>query len=116
MEKTELILYAYTFRSRAERVIWVLNELKLDYKLVRLDPSKGDTSTPEFLKLNPGKKIPVLVHKDHVFTESLAIMEYLNRIANEGVLVPEKRDENYAFRNLIYYMLSEVEAYLWIAD
>ncbi|XP_068616808.1 glutathione S-transferase theta-2 [Brachionichthys hirsutus] len=38
---------------------------------------KGDNKTPEFTKLNPLQKVPVLVDGDFVLTESDAIVKYL---------------------------------------
>ena len=115
-ESSELTLYAYTFRTRAERVIWTLQELQLPFKLVRLDPMKGETRDAEFLKLHPQAKVPVLVHGDHVLTESLAIMEYANALSDQIQLVPQGAMPEYHYRQMTYYILSEVESYLWIAE
>ena len=60
MSETPITLYAHKFRSRAERVIWTLEELELDYRLIRLDAAKGDLQAAEFLSLNPAAKIPVV--------------------------------------------------------
>lgn len=109
-------LYAYNFYSRAERVIWVLEELGYQYDLIRLDPLKGETNTPEFIQLNPSKKIPVLVHEDKVLTESLAIMEYLSDISDKEPLVPLGVNDSYLYHKYIHYGLSEIEPYLWIAE
>jgi len=111
-----LTLYAYNFTSRAERVIWCLAELGLDYELIRLDPFKGDIFKPEFLELNPNAKVPVLVHGEKIYTESLAIMEYLNGLVADVQLVPEGGDDQSRYRHLIYYMATEIETYLWICD
>jgi glutathione S-transferase len=116
MPEAPITLYAHTFRSRAERVIWVLEELQLDYTLIRLDAAKGDLQAPEFVRLNPARKIPVLVRGDRVLTESLAIAEYLCTLRPDARLLPETPDENYEFRRLLHFTLSEVEAYLWLAD
>ena len=115
-DANESILYAYNFRSRAERELWTLQELRLPYQVIRLDPFNGDVNTAEFRKLNPSAKIPVLIHDGHVLTESLAIMEYLNDISTEIKLIPTGALENYTFRNIIHYGLTELEPYLWIAD
>lgn len=112
----EFILYAYHFRSRAERVLWTLRELRLPYKVIRLDPFIGETSTADFLKLNPLKKIPVLVHGERVLTESLAIMEYLNDISTDIKLIPTHPDDRYRYHQAMFYAATEIEAYLWIAD
>ncbi len=113
---SDIILYAYPFRSRAERVIWALNELELEYRLVRLDPLKGENRTETFLRLNPGGKIPVLVHGEMVVTESVAVMEYVDSIATPGSLIPADPGGQSRYRQLVYFMMSEIESYLWIAD
>lgn len=116
MSETPITLYAHKFRSRAERVIWTLGELELDYKLIRLDAAKGDLQAAEFVRLNPAGKIPVLVHGDKVLTESLPIAEYLCALRPDARLLPETPDEKYEFRRVMHFTLSEVEAYLWLAD
>ena len=88
MSDRDLILYSYNFRSRGERVMWALNETGLAYRLVRLNPLKGENRSPAFLSLNPGARIPVLVHGDFVLTESLAILDYVAGLAPELGLVP----------------------------
>jgi glutathione S-transferase len=112
----ELVLYAYTFRSRAERVLWTLRELGMPHRVVRLDPRKGETRTAEFLQLNPAAKIPVLVHGERVLTESIAIMEYLNDISASRHLIPKGAADNYRFRRILHFGLTELEPYLWVAD
>ena len=50
-------------------------DLQLDFEFV--DITKGQSRTPEFLKMNPNGRTPVLVDGDFVLWESNAIMEYL---------------------------------------
>lgn len=122
----EFTLYAYTFPSRAERVLWTLRELKLDYELTRLNPidEKGNKNS-DLLKINPAGRVPVLVHKDplqkdalhkdKVLTESLATMEYLAALKQSPNLFPSKENE-YNFRQFMYYIVTEIEPYLWTID
>ena len=112
----EITLYAYTFRSRAERVLWVLKELEFEFDLVRLNPFKGDQINPEVLKLNPDGKVPILIHNGEIFLESLAIMEYLNAISIKKHLIPSDVKDNYDFRKKLHYGLTEIEPYLWLAE
>src|ERR1700761_3327675 len=48
----------------------------------------GDQMTPEFTKLNPNNKIPVLVDDGFVLTESNAILIYLAE--KNGKLLPKE--------------------------
>src|SRR5882672_3639677 len=63
----------------AWRVMLALEVKQVPYVSRLLDSSKGDTKTPEFLRLNPRGHVPVLTHGDYVLTESLAILAYLDR-------------------------------------
>ena len=57
-----------------------LEELGIDYDTVYLHFDKNEQKTPEFLKLNPNGRIPVIVdhaHDDFVLAESGAILLYL---------------------------------------
>ena len=63
----------------AWRVMLALEIKKLPYESKLLEFSRGDHKTPEFLKLNPRGKVPVLKDGDFVIYESLAMMAYLDR-------------------------------------
>ncbi len=58
----------------------VLEELGLTCKRVKLDLKNGDTKKPDFLKINPNGKVPVLVHDDTPIWESAAITMYLGDV------------------------------------
>ena len=73
-----ITLYKYTHPSRAETVIWALQELGLDYETKELNAYKFEQRSPEFLAINPFGKVPTMTHDGKHFTESLAIIEYLN--------------------------------------
>lgn len=115
MAINKFILYAYTFRSRADRVLWALKEFDYPHEVIKLDPLKGETKTAEFLSLNSSGKIPVLIHDGAVLTESLAIMEYLNDISESIKLVPTEPKAAFKYRKVVHYGLTEIEPYLWIA-
>jgi glutathione S-transferase len=69
-------LYEFAF-TRSIRARWVLQELGVDFEPISVNLFAGEGSRPEFLKLNPAAKIPVLVDGDLVLTESAAIVLYL---------------------------------------
>lgn len=62
--------------SRSIRVVWVLEEMGLPYRVRQVDmlAAKQD---PEFLAVNPADYIPAIQDGDVVMVESIAIMEYL---------------------------------------
>jgi glutathione S-transferase len=74
-------LYAHVVSPPARCVYWFCKLHKIDFEFILVDLMKGDQLKPEFLKLNPNHKVPVLVdNKDaepFVLTESVAILEYL---------------------------------------
>lgn len=63
--------------GRGFRVIWLLEELGVPYRLRGVDLAAGVESDAEFLAVNPAGFIPVLRDGDVVMVESIAIMEYL---------------------------------------
>ena len=64
--------------SRSQRVLWLLEELGLDYTVVRYqrDP-RTMLAPPELKKVHPLGKSPVVVDGEHVLAESGAVLEYL---------------------------------------
>lgn len=75
--------------SRAQRCMWVMEELGLEYRSVPLRQNTEDTRTPEYLSLNPAAKIPTLVDGDFVISETIAINAYLAS-TNPGSLWPRQ--------------------------
>ncbi len=62
------------------RVAMLIHELKLDVTMQNVDVRPpgmgGENESPEFKRLNPNAKVPVLRDGDFVLTESNAIMTY----------------------------------------
>lgn len=84
-------LYHHPF-SRASKVVWMLEEAGVDYELRWVDIMAGAHKTPEFLKLNPMGKLPVLVDGEALVTESAAIALYLGDRYAPGRLAPALDD------------------------
>jgi GST-like protein len=74
--------YALT-SPNVQKIFIMLEELALPYKFIPVDVWKGDQFQPDFLKLNPNGKIPVIVDhegpggKPYTVFESGAILLYL---------------------------------------
>lgn len=60
-----------------QKVLWLADELALDYTHEQVGGRFGGTDTPEFLNLNPRGKVPVLVCDEGVVVESNTILRYI---------------------------------------
>jgi glutathione S-transferase len=90
-------------QARSRRVIWVLEELGVPYKVraVRFPPRLRD---PDYLKVNPMGTIPTLVDGEVRLTESLAICEYLaRRYGGENLLVSADEPDYPAYLQFLHY-------------
>jgi glutathione S-transferase len=65
-----------------------LEEIGAPHKPVQVDIKSGEHRRPEYLKLNPKGRVPVLVDGAHVFTESAAILMHLADHHPEAALAP----------------------------
>lgn len=73
-------------RTRAVRIVWLLEELGLPYELERVDFQT--TANAFFTQKTPSGKIPVLEDDGVVMSESGAIVEFLLERYGEGRLAP----------------------------
>lgn len=84
-----MIVVHHLNNSRSQRVLWLLEELGLDYEIVRYqrDP-KTMLAPPELRAVHPLGKSPVITDDGIVVAESGAIVEYLVETYGNGRLVP----------------------------
>ena len=74
------LIFYYTPMSTASITQLIVEELDLPCEKIKLDIQKGDTKTPEFLKVNPNGKVPTIVHDGTAIWESSAITMYLGEV------------------------------------
>ncbi len=75
--------------SRSQRILWMLEELGLDYEIVHYQRDKETNLAPESLKeVHPLGKSPVLTDGDVKIAESAAIIEYLVDTYGKGAWKP----------------------------
>jgi GST-like protein len=67
----------YSLAPNPMKVVLFLEEAGLEYEPIPVDTRKGDQFAPEFAKLNPNNKVPVLVDGDATVFDSNAILLYL---------------------------------------
>ena len=76
--------------SRSQRVLWLLEELALEYEIKRYERDQKTMLAPESLReIHPLGKSPVITDDDLTLAESGAIIEYLVERYGEGRLAPK---------------------------
>ncbi|KWV90674.1 glutathione S-transferase family protein [Erythrobacter sp. YT30] len=90
--------------SQSERIVWLMEELGLEYdlKLYNRDPETR-LAPPELKALHPMEIAPVITDSDLVLGESGAIMDYIvGKYAPDTDLVPSPDHPDFA-RHLYWY-------------
>src|SRR5258708_4558477 len=108
---SHLVLWGVT-TSRTLRALWALHELGLDYTLHRIQPRTGETQTPEFVRINPRRKIPVLQDGDFTIAESPAIIAYLSETYGtaENALIPRDPRQRAQWLEWCFHIAMELDA------
>ncbi len=83
---TSILYYSRGACSWAPHI--VLEELGVPFEARRVDATKGENRTPDYLKLHPRAHVPVLVQGDFVLTEAAAILFYLADTHPAAKLIP----------------------------
>jgi glutathione S-transferase len=81
--------------GRGFRVVWLLEEMGLAYRLRPVDLLAGVENDPEFLAINPGGFIPAIRDGEVTMVESIAIMEYLMARYGPTPLAPAPNDPTF---------------------
>ena len=83
--------------SQSDRIVWLCEELGLDYKLEKYDRSPL-LSPPKYLALHPIGAAPVIEDSDNdvKIAESAACLEYIINMHGNGRLTIKPGEKNYA--------------------
>ena len=106
-------LYDAVPSSNSDRVKYVLQEKGLAYERVTLDLARKDQKRPEFLKLNPYGKVPVIDDNGKVLFESCIINEYLDEQYPDPPLMPKDPYFRGRGRVLVDYALNHLHEPYW---
>jgi glutathione S-transferase len=98
-----MTLYDHPDCPYGMKVRIVLAEKDMDCEIVTVDMQSGQHRQPEFLKLNPFGRVPVLVDEGCVIYDSTIINEYLDDEYPEPALRPADSDERARMRLLEDY-------------
>ena len=83
-----MLILHHAPNSRAGRIVWLLEELELDYQLNRMDFHPKDLKSAAHRARHPLGRVPVLEDGDVMLYESGAIVEYLIARHSDGALKP----------------------------
>ena len=76
-----------------QKVMWLIAELGLEHQRVDVGGSFGGLDSPEFLKMNPNGRIPVIDDDGIVIWESHTILRYLSAHYGAGLFWPDNPAE-----------------------
>ena len=83
--------------TRGLRVMWLCEELNIDYEIQNVDFSKEFRFSEQWLKINPLGKLPSLRDGDILLFESCAMIQYILDKYGGGKLQPSPSTTSYAY-------------------
>jgi glutathione S-transferase len=93
-------LYHFPLSPFSRKVRLVLAEKKIDVELVE---ERYWEERPDFQRINPAGKVPVLRTDNLTLCESNAICEYLDQTVPVPLLIPESAEARAEVRRLVYW-------------
>jgi glutathione S-transferase len=97
-------LYNVAYSGNSYKVRLLLAQLGIPCEIVEVDILKGQSRTPEFLKINPNGRTPVLDDNGFILAESNAILAYLAR--GTGFLPDDRKAFGLIFQWLFFEQYS----------
>jgi glutathione S-transferase len=85
----------YAPNSRAVRIVWLLEELGLDYEVERFALGDKAMRAPNYLQIHPMGRVPALEDDGVMLFESGAIVEYVLARHGNGRMVPSVDSAEY---------------------
>lgn len=102
-------LHGYFRSSASYRVRIALNLKGLTYDYHPVNLLKGEQREPSYRSLNPQGLVPALIDAGHVFTQSLAILEWLDEQHPEPALLPGESLARARIRALAYNVACDIQ-------
>lgn len=101
-------LYGHELSGNCYKVQLLLSLLAVEYQYVRVDLLNGEHNSPEFMKLNPFKQVPVLVDDDFVLQDAQAILVYLARRYGNKQWLPAEAELESRVMRWLFVAASEI--------
>jgi glutathione S-transferase len=89
-----------------------LTEAKAPFTAMPVNMRKGQNKSPDYLKLNPKHKVPLLVVDGEPLTESAAIQIWIARTFPEAKLLPEDPWQELKAISMLSWCASGIHPYL----
>jgi len=91
LQGKDMITLHHLNKSRSKRIIWLLEELGLDYQITAYQrDSVTFLAPPELKAIHPLGKSPVIEDNGLIIAESAAITEYLIEHYGQGKFIPTR--------------------------
>src|SRR5471030_1891203 len=89
LRQSSMLIVHHLNNSRSQRVLWMLEELGVDYEIKRYQRDANTMlAPPELRAVHPLGKSPVITDDGQTIAESGAIIEYLNERYGQGRFSP----------------------------
>lgn len=99
-----MIIVHHLENSRSQRILWLLEELELSYKVRRYPrDSKSLRAPPELKQVHPLGRAPIIEDEGRVLAESGAIVEYLIEKSDGRLGPPANREAVLRYRHFLHY-------------
>lgn len=99
-----MLKFYHAPRSRGWGVFWLLEELGVDYEMVKIDVRAGHGAPEEYRAIQPNKKVPAIDHDGTIVTERAAITLYLAETFREaGLDVPPGDPDRARYLTMLVY-------------
>lgn len=102
-------LHGYFRSSASYRVRIALNLKGLEYDYHPVNLLKGEQKETSYRSLNPQGLVPALIDSGHVFTQSLAILEWLDEQHPQPALLPKDSLSRAKVRALAYNVACDIQ-------
>ncbi|TVU62250.1 glutathione S-transferase family protein [Vibrio atlanticus] len=103
----EVLLYSTKGSNSSERVEWVLNFKRIVYDRIEVN---SDELTTTYLDINPFGYVPSISVDGSVFSESMAIIEYLEERFPHPTLLGKNLNEKTYIRRVCEYINSSIHS------
>lgn len=102
-------LYTYYRSSCSWRVRIALLFKQLPFQSKFINILKGDQHSPEYDQINPSHLVPAIEIDGKVFTQSIAILEYLEETRPQIPLLPKSPEDRAMVRSMTLLISSEIQ-------